>query len=392
MAVLVAFLIPLPTALEFPDEATFYRAEDSDVAAAIGHGSDAWDIPSGYSVGVQFTQVSAVRSYMGIEPRAVRRLQRSLVPLERRRLRPKNREAGCQTVAIAVTRMTDEDSSLSPVFDRCLAWTRHLCEAWRYTTRYDVLLPEYDSLPVSVASFTHDTESGTYLPGVMILRTDTPAALAAPMSPGDFEDKLGLMLQGMHMRHPQAVYQDRLREARCGLYRLGQRDNSVVLANTAVETLVDNTLTALAWDRGMTPEQAAKAYYKGQGLRQRVRIHLAELLEGDWDPAGDGPVAAWDGQLAKLRHKVVHEGYLPSRQEAVSALEALRGFEHHLISRVAARSLEFRKAAVLIAARQGLEDHDMYSDEFRRWVDEDMPEDLMQTYLCWRHELYALLE
>lgn len=392
MGVLVAFLIPLPDALQFPENTTYYEPDDPDVAVAIGQNSDVWQMPTGYSTSVRFVQVSAAQLHTGIEPGALRELQRYLVPQKHRNLNPNKTEPGWQTIAIAVARARDDDTSLPPVFDRCLAWVRHMCEAWRYTTHYDVLLPEYDSLPMSIALFTHDPETGMYMPGLMYLHTNPPRTLAVPSDRDTFEDRLGLMLLAMHTKHPQAVYQDRLREARCCLYRFGQRDNSVVLASTAAEALVDNTLTAIAWDCGMSPEQAAKAYYKGQGLRQRIRIHLADLLGGDWDPKGGGPVAKWDRELARLRNKVVHEGYLPSRDEAVAALEALRAFERHVIARVAAKSADYRKAAALIVARRGLEDHGMYTPDYRRWLEQDAPDDLMEAYLSWRAELFALLE
>jgi hypothetical protein len=243
-----------------------------------------------------------------------------------------------------------------------------------------------------VASATYDTETDTHTPGMIILNSDIPGALAIPPHPEDFEERLGRMLIGLHANHPQAVYEDRLREARCCLYRFGKRDNSVVLAATAVETLVDNTLTALAWDSGMDPGMAAKSYYVGQGLRQRIRIHLAEILGGDWDPRGGGPVAVWDAQLARLRHRVVHDGYLPTRHEAEAALAALSGFEQHLIARVAAVSVQYRKTAVVIAARPGLEAHGMYSREFQDWVERDAPGDMMESYLAWRSELFTILE
>jgi hypothetical protein len=391
VALLVGFLIPLPSALAFPEDAVFCGSEEPGKIAAVGRHVGFWEFPPGYSTSVRFVQVPAPRQYAGMEWPVLHDLQATLAGTEGHTDEPERDQNGVQTVAVAVTRVEESDSDLSPAFDRAFAWTRQMCAAWRCSTQYDVLLPEYDSMPMLCAHVIHDTETVVFQPGLLVLHHDPPAALTVPRQPEDFEAKLELMLLAMKTGHPMAVYQDRVREARCCLFLLGQRDNSIVLANVAVETLVDNVLTALAWEKGMDPGKAAKCYYKGQGLRQRIRIHLADLIGGDWDPAGSGPVAVWDKRLAKLRHRVVHEGYLPSREEAVSAVDALSVLEAHIISRVADRTRDYPKTALLIAARKGIEAQGMYTDKFKHWLEENLTQDSFESLLTWRQDMYELL-
>jgi hypothetical protein len=390
MPIFSAFLLPLPNAMVLPEGMTFFRVDDPEIPVVVAMDADTWDMPDGHDVSVRFFLFETQEEPYGIDVNAWEYLNALLIPEDERRLSGVKRVDGCQSVALAVARVLDGDGDLSPVFDRCLEWTRCICAVWRHAAASHVLLPEYDSLPAVISSATYDGDLKVFTPGHLVLRVGMPGAAAGfPGEPEEFAQRFANMFLGLHMKHPGGVYQDRVLEARSCLFRHGQRDNSVVLASAAVETLVNTTLTTLAWESGLSSAEAAQKYFKGQGLRTRVRVHLSDLLSGDWDPSGSGAVAQWDKRLAELRHRVVHEGYLPTRAEAVAALEALNSFERHVIERVAANAGRYPMTATLVAAREGLERHDAYTEEFRQWLEENWDEDTLDSYLQWCDEVYA---
>lgn len=388
MTQLAAFLLPLPSPLLFPADMTFYQADESEIAAAVANGADIWEMPEGFGVSVTFELVDVKEGPFGIDARELHRLNKRLIPkMGRRPPKPKPID-GAQLVAIAVSRINEDDESLSPVFDRCLVWVRHMCAVWRHAAQADVLLPEYDSLPPFISCAVHDSETNTHTPGLFGLKMRAQGGVYGPEDEEAFASNFVNMIYALNSSHPGVLYQDRVREARACLFEHGQRDNSVVLAMTAAEALIDNTLTALAWERGLSPAEAARKYYRNQGLTRRVRDHMPSLLGGNWDLAGDGAVALWYSQLAQLRHQVVHEGYVPSRHEAIDSLEALWTFEAHVVGRVAANVETYPKTAVLIAARRGLERHDAFSEEFVSWLEKEPQEELLESYVRWRGEMY----
>lgn len=120
----------------------------------------------------------------------------------------------------------------------------------------------------------------------------------------------------------QAVrgYLDLHRQGAVALERGNSREAAVMFA-AASEALLNIVLCHMRWEEGLTPEESAADW--PDGLVTRVKTQFSKRLGGDWNVSGRGAVGAWERDVAAVRHRVVHAGYLPSRSEAERSMVAL---------------------------------------------------------------------
>lgn len=122
------------------------------------------------------------------------------------------------------------------------------------------------------------------------------------------------------------TYLDLHNQGAVALGRGNAREAAVMFA-AASEALLNIVLSQMRWEEGLTPEQSAADW--PEGLATRVKTQFSERLGGDWNLGGKGAVGGWARDVAAIRHRVVHAGYLPSRMEAeqsASSLENLLAF------------------------------------------------------------------
>jgi hypothetical protein len=155
--------------------------------------------------------------------------------------------------------------------------------------------------------------------------------------------------------NPLATYLDLDREAFVALRRSGNTRVSVVMAAAAAEVILDRTLLLLQWEEGKTPESAASGWR--DALKTRVELDFSARIGGSWDLTADKPVGRWARKVAAVRNRVVHGGYLPSREEAEEAIEVARELVTFICDRLASEAnlKKYTRSAVLLAGNDGLE-------------------------------------
>lgn len=129
------------------------------------------------------------------------------------------------------------------------------------------------------------------------------------------------------------TYLDLHQQGSAALFGRGNTREAVVMMAAASEALLNITLCHMRWEDGLTPEQSAAAW--PQGLATRVKTQYANSLGGDWKTSGNGAVGRWANDVAAVRHRVVHGGYLPSVAEAGQSVKSLEGLLTFIGDRVA---------------------------------------------------------
>lgn len=119
------------------------------------------------------------------------------------------------------------------------------------------------------------------------------------------------------------TYLDLYQQGSSALFVRGNTRETVVMMAAASEALLNIVLCHMRWEDGLTPEESAETW--PNSLSARVKKQYSICLGGDWNMGGNGPVGKWAKNVAAVRHRVVHGGYLPSRAEAKQSLESLEG-------------------------------------------------------------------
>src|SRR5262249_7758628 len=156
-----------------------------------------------------------------------------------------------------------------------------------------------------------------YMGTIPAERTIEPSALSIVR---DLED-VAAGLRGIP--EPRLLLSEWVYRARHAFETDSDNVNAAVSAYTATEVMLNQILLLLAWEEGLISTTVYTGMRK-ESLSVRLRRRFAPRLPGDWDTRADGTVfREWKEHLAELRHRVVHEGYLPSLQETSRALTAM---------------------------------------------------------------------
>jgi len=228
------------------------------------------------------------------------------------------------------------DEILTDLCDVALEVTRTVQHAWNVSHSDHVPLVRRGHLPLAVPYqfgwlFDDDTER----------RVDSPPMML-PVNAAAVPDQLDAELDGkswqrftdafdaVHADQPLFSYVRLRNQARSIWDHDGDRSLAVVVANTAVEVLLDEVLGLLLWEEKMLPQDAA-AEYSHADAWARMKHRLEPRLGAGWDPkAKNTEAAAFARDLASLRNRVVHAGVVPTRDQTFAALAVVAAVERAL--------------------------------------------------------------
>jgi hypothetical protein len=213
--------------------------------------------------------------------------------------------------------------------------------------------------------------------------SDFPAGGEIDLSDGKFR-YFGKLL---NMKSPLFFWLERFAEARRALQFEGQYGAAITLSNTASEVLLDALLACMYWEMGRSPEAVADVFAEGR-LAKRVKTHFSELLGGKWVLDGTGPVADWFHKCYKVRHRVVHAGYSPTRLEAQMALDSVMSLSGYCWDRIAAKRKKFPRTALMTLAEGGLRKRGVWCEFMQEFTTE---ESWIRQSHEWRDAVYATL-
>lgn len=298
----------------------------------------------------------------------------------------------------------------SDVFTRCLYAARQVVRADRQATETPYGLPTYartvsqvlvytadgvrelgvvDGQPVFLIRPTQDLWDG---PSLMLL---DHANFPDPFRGRDFDENIETRFwhwfSEENRGNPLNLWRERWIEARRAHEVLGEEAQAVILANTSCEVMLDAILALLMWEEGVAVEDAVPLFEEGKVLR-RLKQELQPRLKGQWSTE-TGAVGEWFRSAYRLRHRVVHGGYLPTPAEAARALEAGLGLQRFVMDRIAERRTTYFRAALMTVAEEGLTRRGLWSGQIKRFAEEVAPTEPSWRYsfTAWYRELVGRL-
>jgi hypothetical protein len=403
----VVFFIPLPNPLPLPHESIYTFVSDRPVSFLEGievrQRAESPPMPGmsgNLSTSLKVWQVKASPPAYQQEFADLHGFVSSILPIELASAengdeavvmeQEEEEEEVYRTVIEAVTTLLPEDGNeqVSNAFDRCLASLADLFAAYRATSGELVPTVARERLPPVIPYIRHTLyEPPRWDGGLSAFLTNTNLPPQPQALPPEGVERLMTFTSVRRRGHPLVAYMERSLEARVALETQGDYGGALIHAQIAAEILLDGLLTLILWEEGRSAPDCAPMFR--QGLIPRVKKHLAPRLGGDWDTKGSGPVGRWASGLAALRHLVVHQGYHPSRGEAVGAMGALGDLDRFLRGRMVDRRTDFKRTTLMFLGRPGLEREDAWEGEMEAFMETTggHEEDWLATYGAWRHEL-----
>lgn len=215
------------------------------------------------------------------------------------------------------------------------------------------------------------------------------------MNEGEFQ-QVEALLGRVWNGSPLELMMERSLVASQYLDQQGDYVNAVIHAALASEVLLDSLLGLLLWEEqlpspGLSVAAAVFDEAKNGGLASRVRREYGPRLGGNWNPATNGPVRGWSEDLARVRGRVVHRGYRPTRAEAQRALEASDELLDFVKARLASRVRLYPRTCLMVLGEPGLRRIGgwKWAEKFLNSTDEH-PLRWFSGYSAWRDAVDAL--
>lgn len=303
-------------------------------------------------------------------------------------------EAGTVIEALTPLLATDggnTELAVSLAFDRCIAVINLLITAFILASGDPLIgrISRQNLYPfIPWAARNPDGEiiggPGMFFPGPLI---STALAFGGSKAPVDHEvmRRLNVYLRRIRQGDPFANYLEWARNSRHELDIEGDTAAAVNAAHTAGEILLDTLLYLMAWEEGLSYEEAAQ-WFEHTGSAGRLRIHYHPRLGGRWSP--DDPTTIngkWVTNVSRVRGRVVHAGYRPAEEETVRALDTLAELEEFTKERLAHKRLSYKRTALILLGTPGLDRRGLYSGQIKRFVEQEASyeEDWIASYRRW---------
>lgn len=316
----------------------------------------------------------------------LRRFRGRLLDL-RDRLSPAREPA---TVVEAVTAFTESEDPVSDAFERCLLALKDVMRSFRVAIRQPVRMPTRERLPFLVPYFTRNATmpfewQGPYM---FLLHYNLPRAFAREDLPENLMERLFHVFDSLKHGNPMVATTEHWLEGKMVLNRDGDYALAVLRSHMALEALFDNLLTLFFWEEGSKPEATAAEFELS--LWKRVSRNFPTRLGGNWSPRGDAPIGRWRENLAPLRNRVVHAGYVPTLAEGKESGEILSEVASFAFGRLA-RDQAHPKSILLSIGLEGVERHVGSVTESLRQLAASDDGEWLTSYSEWRREFEAAL-
>jgi hypothetical protein len=404
---LIRFFIVLPEPVNFPDG---YRIA---VAPKVERKFIDEGIPF---VHLEFMQIEDASRRLGELNAALKAVERSRTGKVQRRQGGSETGLNGSYTIVAATTPADLDSSgrgewetpqdipiHRDAFNRCLAAVTELVRGYRVAFEATCAVPAYERLTAMVLSQTTavaivspdipgflDVDSCKWSdPSAYVLdHFNSPDAAGAEFVSDDPEGRLLYFGEMLDQGSPLFTWRERYVDARRAQWVEGRYDMAVTLAITASEVLLDGILSLLLWESKEDPKVLGGFFAEGK-LVKRVKGKYPELLGGNWSLDAGGPVSEWFHKAFKVRHRVVHGGYVPTRIEGQVALDSVHSLSLHCWERIAERCSDFPRTALITLSEEGLKKRGKWSGRMERFRREVAVSEgsWLESSAAWRAEL-----
>ncbi|WP_107308396.1 hypothetical protein [Streptomyces qaidamensis] len=325
---------------------------------------------------------------------------------------------GNYTTVIATTlsnaEIASDDEWMSPqdvpiehdALNRCIYTLQEVIRAYRAAFEVPCTLPSYELLDIFIPfqttqsvvmtqeeeGFSLDSSEWGPVNALMLDHVNIPDVTDGPEISQENIGRLEFFENLRHAGAPLFVWRERFVEAHRALKIEGQYGAAVTLSNTASEVLLDSLLATLLWEAGNDAEDVAEVFAEGR-LARRVKSQFASLLGGKWTLDGNTPVAEWFHRCYRLRHRVVHGGYSPTRLEAQTALESVHSLSSYCWDRLAAKRKSSPRTALLFLGEEGLRRRNKWCSFMQHFSSDVAPHEdsWLRQSQKWRDDVQAKL-
>lgn len=280
--------------------------------------------------------------------------------------------------------MSGEFSSLEHPWDtpaefdplnRCITALLYFARAYRLATStlypplsYERILPM-----VLVARWDEESQAfGEFDQILMLHHLNLPDAPPGETIEGDlltrFDYFFGEQVEGT----PLLGMSQRLADARRALLQDGDYALTTVLAAVAAEVLLDTVVLLLLWEEGMNPADAADLLSANEAQTQKISRLLVPRLKGHWT-FKSGPVADWLLHTVRMRSRVVHANYEPTRIEAAAALDASYNLQTYIFDKLASQRNAYPRSTLISIAQEGLVRRNLWAGKIKKFFETRAP-------------------
>ncbi|WP_186626559.1 hypothetical protein [Rhodococcus sp. BP22] len=222
-----------------------------------------------------------------------------------------------RTVVEAVTFHSAEPTASTPI-DRCLKALLQFHRAYRMMADRPLSVLTVKRLFPLALVFTRALEDTTVTPlGLYALNGSPPnlGGLVSEIRREVFDQVAGLQKR-LDQYDPLARFLESRTDAAYELHGPGSYRDAIIHLGIACEVLFDGLLGMLMWEEGTPVERAAEVF--SAPITTRIKNQFHPRLKGTWK-LDRGELGAWSVEVAGVRNRVVHAGYLPTMQEALAA-------------------------------------------------------------------------
>ena len=274
------------------------------------------------------------------------------------------------TVISAVSPLLNGAAPVADAFLLCLSRINQFAVSYGIATRQSVSRVTQAKLPMLIPYATRRFDS-TSFDEISVLQLRANDVLRHKPSPPKNVDEVMHFVSELEVGGPRVTYMQLSAEARRFFDRDGDARAAVIIAETACEVLLDGLLSAALWEKGISPPDAAAGYFNNRDVALGVRLKrsYAPLFGGPhWKLDGNGPVASWYLNVARLRNRCVHAGHSPTRAEALGASRAERDLLEFVMLLLKQKASAFPLTALIFGAAvaDGSERHRTIGD-FVTW-------------------------
>lgn len=261
------------------------------------------------------------------------------------------------------------EEEISDAFDLGMKLIHSLINAYVVVTKDPVRTPVRESLPPMVPMFTRRVVEGNQGypgdPGVFVVSAGSLRSTFMTETTDADWSHIGEVFS--ENSYPFAAYVSTRTAASRFLERDGDYRGAILSAATACELLMNDVLLHVLWHEAVRPEDAAVLFSDPRvGILKRSQSGLSPRLKGDWSLPRNGALSGWDANVAKLRHRVIHAGFVPSRAEAKQAVESMFDLERFVLDRLCSTGVlnRYPQTALAMVGIPGLQRRGVYKKKF----------------------------
>jgi hypothetical protein len=296
-----------------------------------------------------------------------------------------------KTIVEAVTPLIvvpgEADDPITASYDRVVEDIAGVARAFRNASKVPIAPITRERLPFLISFLTGDLlgPDRNWSQGLLIAHLAAAELDVTPILDDEQLADVYRHLGAISAGDPLVPYHDRVVDSIHALERLGDTANAIILRQLSIEILLDVLLAMLAWEEGATPENAAEELF-ALPLTRRIREAFPGRLGGSWALDASTEVGRWFRGLYELRGRVIHGGYLPSREETREANQGAAAFEEFIRARLAARASTYPCTALNLLLEEGLRKRGAWTRRFAARA-QTIEKESLARFHAWREEL-----